>query len=611
MGTKKKRRPGGGQRLVTKSRPNTRKKSSGNSTPWNAKRKSRLRSKGQTKQFEIYWPKFDRLIERAGAASEPILITDDEKGADKACNSGLLCIAIVGDWKLCSQERDARTIDGFDALKWEGRIVYLCFDKDLNTNPQRIVALNTVARELHSRGATVVVKHFPKGNLYDYLLRNSAGAFLDLAGTEYGASLYLWGLNERIAFIEKASATWDFRFQTMYRSKPALLYQFSDLNYDVLKANGDGFKKVFAADAWSKWEYRRKYADIGYFPGNEPVVDNKINTWPGWKCLPEPGNVKPFLDLIDYLFEGEPDLRAWFLQWLAYPLQNPGAKVLTAVLLHSRRQGVGKSFVGYIMSDIYGDNFNVIGQDELQSSFNDWVVSKQFILGEEITGNNSRREADRLKNMLTRETLNVNIKYQPGYKMADCANYLFTSNHVDALFLDDYDRRTFVHEIRGAVKPDAFYKRIDTWRDNGGGSALFDYLINDVDLTGFNPKSPAPPSSAKSDMIALSKSDLDLAVIQLKENPNDVLRKGETTFKRNLMTVTELAAFLKFPDSRIISLIALSKALRNEEFPQRRLSTCNGTQRLWAVRNLGKWNDADNADWVKHYDAHSRKIKFK
>ncbi len=112
-------------------------------------------------------------------------------------------------------------------------------------------------------------------------------------------------------------------------------------------------------------------------------------------------------------------------------------------------------------------------------------------------------------------------------------------------------------------------------------------------------------------MIALSKSDLDLAVIRLKENPNDVLRKGETTFKRNLMTVTELAAFLKFPDSRIISLIALSKALRNEEFPQRRVSTCNGTQRLLAVRNLGKWNDADNVDWVKHYDAHSRKIKFK
>ncbi len=564
----------------------------------------------------FYFPRRVNWIEFNKDASEPLAITEGEKKAEKACKSGIPCIAVGGVWAWRSKKKGLASIPDFNLIKWEGRTVWLVFDNDLMVNPLVIGALAGLSNELHKRGAIVLVKFLPKGpgkiGLDDYLIKRDLKAFIKLREDEYEKSAHLWQLNSRIAFIGKVNATWDFRYETMYPTKPALLYQFSDDTYQEPKANGEGFKTIQSADAWTSWAYRRRYDDIGYYPGDEPVIDNRIiNTWPGWKCLPEKGNVKPFLDLLDFLFDGEPKLRAWFLQWLAYPLQNPGAKVLTAVLLHSRRQGIGKSFVGYIMGEIYGENFNVIGQDELQSSFNDWVVSKQFILGEEITGNNSRREADRLKNMLTREKLNVNIKYQPGYVMADCANYLFTSNHVDALFLDDYDRRTFVHEIRGAVKSDAFYKRIDTWRENSGPAALFYYLVNDVDLSGFNPKSPAPPSSAKSDMIALSKSDLDLSVIALNENPNDVLRLGETVVDRDLFTVSELGAFLRFPDSRNISVIALSKSLRRSGFRMRIIYTTDGTKRLWAIRNPRKWNKATDSDWTKHYDQHRKKVKFK
>jgi len=389
------------------------------------------------------------------------------------------------------------------------------------------------------------------------------------------------------------------------------MIEFGNLKFKVAKANGEGFVEHKAAEKWVEWEYRRHYKDIGYFPGGDLVVENKINTWVPYPIEPVDGPIKPFLDLLDYLFDGEPDFKAWFLQWLAYPLQNPGEKVLTAVLLLSRRQGIGKSFVGYLMGDIYGDNFNVVGQDELTSTYNDWVVSKQFILGEEITGNNSRREADRLKNMLTRETLNVSIKYQPGYKMADCANYLFTSNHVDALFLDDYDRRTAVHEITAPAKPDAWYERIQSWRKKYKGATLLYYLLN-VDLDGFNPKAPAPTSAAKSDMIALSKSDLDLACMVLAENANDVLRLGDTVIDRDLMTASDVAAFLKFPDSRAVSLIALSKALRRAGFRMRIVYTCDGTKRLWAVRDADKWNKKPDGAWAKHYDDHKfNSDKFK
>jgi len=554
--------------------------------------------------------------------AEPIAITEGEKKAEKACKTGIPCIAVGGVWAWRSKKKGIPAIADFDSIKWKGRRVWLVFDNDLMTNPLVIGALAGLSNELHKRGALVYIKYLPKGpgkiGLDDYLVKrgkNGATAFLKLREDEYKKSARLWQLNDRLAFIGKVNATWDFKYETMYRTTPLLLQQFSDDTFEEPKANGEGFKTVNAADAWTKWENRRKYDDIGYFPGDDPIVNDngvdKINTWPGYLCDPVEGNVKPFMDLMDFLFEGEPELKDWVIKWLAYPLQNPGSKVLTAVLLVSRRQGIGKSFVGYIMGEIYGDNFSVIGQDELQSSYNDWVVSKTFVLGEEITGNNSRREADRLKNMLTREVLNVSIKYQPGYKMSDCANYLFTSNHVDALFLDDYDRRTLVHEIKSKPKSDAWYKKIDKWRQSSAGPpALFYYLLN-VDLSDFNPKAPAPASTAKSDMIALSKSDLDLSIMTLAENPDDILRVGATLIERDLFTIAELAAFLKFPDSRAVSMIALSKALRRAGFRQRILYTGAGTKRLWALRNLDKWAKSVDGAWIEHYDAYREKVKFK
>ena len=550
---------------------------------------------------------------------ESLAITEGEKKAEAGCKAGIPTIAVGGVWAWRSKKKGIPAIKDFDSIKWKGRRVWLVFDNDLMTNPLVIGALAALSNELHKRGAHVYIKYLPRGKankgLDDYLLRHTAKSFLRLKEDEYKKSEFLWQLNDRLAFIGKVNATWDFKYETMYRTTPLLLQQFSDLTYQETKADGQGFKTVAAADAWTKWENRRRYDDIGYFPGDDPVVDDdgvdKINTWPGWGCLPKKGNVKPFLALLDYLFEGEPELKTWFLKWLAYPLQNPGKKALTAVLLHSRRQGVGKSFIGYIMGEIYGDNFNVISQDELQSSFNDWVVSKQFILGEEITGNNSRREADRLKNMLTREKLNVNIKYQPGYLMADCANYLFTSNHVDALFLDDYDRRTVVHEITALPKSDAWYARIDTWRESSEGPpALFEYLLTQVDLSDFNPKSPAPLTAAKSDMIALSKSDLDLFVMMLGENPDELLRLGNTVAERDLFTISEFAAFVKTPDSRTISTIGLSKSLRRSGFRMRIVRTDDGTKRLWALRNTNRWNKAEAATWATHYDKYRKVVKF-
>lgn len=562
----------------------------------------------------LYFPKRVDWARLAIDTSEPLIITEGEKKAEKACKDSLPCIAIGGVWAWRSKRRGIPAISDFDVIRWEGRTVYLCFDNDLMTNPLVLGALNALAHELTDRGGKVEIKFLPDGpdkiGLDDYLVTHPASSFARLRCEIYAESAALWTLNERIAYIEELNKLWDFETQKFYKTQQDYRLAFGNLKFKVRKPSGDGFVEKLAIEEWIKWPYRRHYRGVGYFPGEGPVVDNCVNTWTPFPIEPSPGDVVPFHDLIDFLFEGELELKMWFYKWLAYPLQNPGAKLMQAVLLHSRAQGVGKTFVGEIIGQIYGDNFNVVSQDELHSQFNEWLVSKQFILGEELSGSNSRRDADRLKNMFTRKIFNVNIKFQPSYRIADRANYLLTSNRVDALFLDDDDRRAMVHEIKAKAKPESFYKRIANWLENGGASHLFHHLLNEVDTSDFNSRGHAPMTVSKQSMIDLSKSDVDIWAAALVKNPNEVLRLGDSVVDRDLFTATEIVAFASRKGERQPSKIATSKALARVGIRPRQIGTHKGTKLLWPLRNFEEWAVKADSEWKDHYREHDFRRKF-
>ena len=254
------------------------------------------------------------------------------------------------------------------------------------------------------------------------------------------------------------------------------------------------------------------------------------------------------------------------------------------------------------MGDVYGENFNVIGQDEIHDQYNDWLVGKQFILGEEIIGTNKRQDADRIKNMITREIVGVNKKFTPRFNIRDCVNYMFTSNHPDALFIGKEDRRIFVHEIVHDRMPDKFYATLDAWRRSGGPAALMYYLQHSVDCSKFNPAAPAPFTEAKEQMTDLSLSDLDDFCHTLAKDPDSLLRCGDTTITRDLFTVSELINIYDPEERARVTHIAMSKALRRVGFKRKSTHTDKGTRKLWPIRNAQLWDKRSPGEWAAHYN---------
>lgn len=565
----------------------------------------------------------------AADPERPLCITEGEKKAAKACKHGLPTIGLGGVWSYMS-----RTHFGYgnihpdlEAFEWLGRRVALVFDSDLADNANVAKALDTLIRQLNKRGAIVSVGYLPdaedgsKQGLDDYLVANAGReqeALDQLRATmdEEGQNAELTKLNAELAYVQRPPAYFHIPTKQLFRSPKALMdgpYANAHHWKTVRKENKEGGvelvpKLVNTAKEWAGWQHRRTHAGITYAPGEDVVTaDGMLNTWEGWGVQPEEGDVQPFLDLFEHVFQGLPEqTKRWLWQWMAYPLQYPGTKLYSAVMVHGRAQGTGKSFIGYILGDIYGNttNFSKVNQGDLFGSFNEYVANKQFILGEEITGGDKRAQADRLKDMISNELIRVKQKYQPEYQVPDMANYWLTSNQPDALYLEDDDRRAFVHRLERKA-PQSVYDAADRWRkQQGGPAALFRYLLTEVDCAGFNPTAPAPMTEAKAEMIANSRTDIEAWADALLTDPDSML--GDH-IKRDTFTAKELMQLYDPDETGRVSGTALGKALERRGCRQKVVKTKQGTQRLRAVRNLHKWypggdDTASPAEWAADYD---------
>lgn len=255
------------------------------------------------------------------------------------------------------------------------------------------------------------------------------------------------------------------------------------------------------------WNSRAVYIDqIGFDPGGE---DKNVlcNRWRGWPTKPKAGRCDALLDLLRFICSNEPSVADkvfdWVLKWLAYPLQHPGAKLQTAIVVHGP-QGTGKSRFFEAYSKIFGEYAIVINQGAIEDKFNsDWSERKLFVLADEIVARSDMYHLkNQLKNFITGEWVRVNPKNVAAHKERNHMNIVFTSNEKMPIVLEDDDRRHLVIWTPPKMN-EVFYNEVSEEIANGGIEALYDYLLN-LDLGDFKPWTKPPMTDAKQNLITLS-----------------------------------------------------------------------------------------------------------
>lgn len=245
--------------------------------------------------------------------------------------------------------------------------------------------------------------------------------------------------------------------------------------------------------------------EIGFDPaGDDPKL--KLNTWQGWPMKPKPGSCERLLELLEYLCSKDSNPAAlfhWIQCWMAWPLQNPGGKMHSALIMHGP-QGTGKSTIFQVLSRIYGDYATVLNQRGLEDKFNaDWSDSKLLIVAEEVINRKELRTiGGELKDLVTGEWIRVNPKGIAAYRQRNHLNVVFLSNDYLPMVIESDDRRHCVVYTPPELG-EKYYDEVFTEIENGGVAALYHHLLH-LDLTGFHPRKRPPMTDAKQDLMHLS-----------------------------------------------------------------------------------------------------------
>ena len=195
------------------------------------------------------------------------------------------------------------------------------------------------------------------------------------------------------------------------------------------------------------------------------------------------------------------DVWNWLSKWLAYPLQHVGAKMDTAVLMHSETQGSGKSMLfDGVMRPIYGEYGATLGQHQMESQYTDWQSNLLYGLFEEIFSRSKKySQMGTVKQMVTGDKTRIEKKFVSGWEEANHMNCIFLSNELQPFPVEPSDRRFCVIWPNWKL-PEDLQKKVGYEIDNGGPQAFMAWLQS-LDLSGFDRRTKPPMTDAKRRLI--------------------------------------------------------------------------------------------------------------
>lgn len=274
-------------------------------------------------------------------------------------------------------------------------------------------------------------------------------------------------------------------------------------------------------DACISREYHRRWQEspdrrivreenVGFDPAGEDK-SIKCNLWAGWPTEPKKGKCELLLELLEYMCneqDGGNELYEWVIKWLAYPIQHPGAKMKSTIVVHGP-QGTGKNLFFETVMAIYGRYGRTIDQSAIEDKFNDWASRKLFLIADEVVARTDLYHVkNKLKAFITGDWIRINPKNMMAYEERNHVNLVFLSNERMPVVLEEDDRRHAVIWTPAKLGAD-FYKDVYAEIKNGGIAALHDYFLNHP-LGDFDDHTKPPMTKAKKDLIMLGKDNMYL-----------------------------------------------------------------------------------------------------
>lgn len=305
------------------------------------------------------------------------------------------------------------------------------------------------------------------------------------------------------------------------------------------KTTDDPWKAALRSTVWTI-----PHVDhIRFLPNLAPreVIHDELNR-PGLNVYIPPfvksrkGDVSIFLNHMEKVIPDEAD-RKMFMDYFAHSIKFPGVKIPYAPLLQSV-EGVGKSAFFEIASHALGGMYiyRPKAQELVKSGlkFNVWMRNKILIMVDEIKIDERRELIEILKPMITDARVEIEGKGADQDMEDNVANWLFFSNHKDAIPISKNGRRYAVFysplqteaDLKDAGMDKQYFDRFWKWlRHEEGLEKVTHYLKNYSIKVGDLPVR-APKTSSHEEALRITRSPIETIITESVEDAVTGFRGG-------------------------------------------------------------------------------------
>ena len=341
----------------------------------------------------------------------------------------------------------------------------------------------------------------------------------------------------RIAYMMKQKKYYDLEDKEMYDGEAI------DIKYAKYFNNARYTPLLF----WKRHPDSKVCVDFTYKP-NDPnrfvKVSKKlmINVFEKHDLVPDKKvDTDIFWALLKHVIPHEKE-RNHFLDWYAYPLQYPGHKIRSAIILQSDEFQLGKGSLFDLHRDMLGHhNTRKIELAEALDKGKGYLINAQTVLIDEAKSSGSWSEKaqliNTLKTIITEGTIGVRQLYKEYSEQDTCTNYWINTNYKDAFPLPYNEVRYWVY-FSPAKRNQQMLDEFHLQRLQGNLAAGVMAELMERDLSKFNPLAPAPHTVYRDEMCQLADRPLNDFV-------KEAYDQGVHPFDRDMVTTVELFDYLK------------------------------------------------------------------
>jgi hypothetical protein len=295
-----------------------------------------------------------------------------------------------------------------------------------------------------------------------------------------------------------------------------------------------------ATKIWMRSPQRRKYQDIGFFPGRD--APNHYNLWRGFAVVPRKGDCSRFLAHIhENACRCNDELYAWEIAWYADIFQHPANKCGTS-LVHRGEPGVGKSKIGEVFESLLRVHYKSVSSPRyVTGQFNSHMISLLLLHADEDFWAGDKKAEGILKDLITGLKHPIEFKGKEAFWINNFVRLLVRGNpdwQVPAAFKE---RRFAVLDMGTAHQQDhPYFAAIDAEMDSGGREALLYHLLHEVDCSKANLRQIPHTAALLEQKIESATSEQGWWL--------DVLRRGGLPGNRNGLALNWAAAEALYDD---------------------------------------------------------------